>query len=337
MSCFKRYNFTIFICFIFLVSCGEVQEKQKIVLTGYVNSSSMELFDNQIFIAVGSEEDYINKIIAYDLDNHAEKVIYETDGELKRINDLMVNKNYITWVESANDGENAKIILFDRHQNKWKTIYEAAPDMLDLVAPYLMDNNVAWIGMGDGDKPSVVTLYDINKNDYKTISKVNNHNFYNNFIKMHMGSVYWTDMINGENYFVSYDLKTEEVKQIEAKHGTPGYIDVLGENMFALEFTDHFDWVTNVLTYTNTAGNVYEKITDEWVYSFTVFKNNIVYIENQNGNVVKYNLANKQHENIETELEIVETIKASSDAKYLMMNYINQDEEKIEIELIPMN
>lgn len=322
-----------FLCI--LGSCTKKQENIVLELSGYNGHSRIDINHHSLFIPTATkDEDFNNKIIEVNLDNKTETVFYESKAPYLAINDLMVNDHYMTWVESEISGLMARVILLDRETNETKILYEAEPDDLELVAPFLKDNIVAWIQRDHDNDDARVVIYDIDKDNYETIGKVYEHSFYNNWVYIDGDSIYWSDIINDENYFVSYNMKTGETQSYQSKQGTPGYIEVGGDYYYALEFRDHRDWTTNQLTFTNVKNDEHIVISDTWISEFRSFGEDVFYIDSEHENIFKYNIHSKEQIKIETALSQVDAITASSDKQYLIIGYADSENRKIHLEII---
>jgi len=304
-------------------------------LSGYNSPSNIAMHDHYLFIPTATkDEDFANKIIEINLDDKTETIFYESKAPYLAINDLMVNDHYMTWVESEISGLMARIILLDRETNETKILYEAEPDDLELVAPFLKSNIVAWIQRDHDNDDARVVIYDIDKDNYETIGKVYEHSFYNNWVYIDGDSIYWSDIINDENYFVSYNMKTSETQSYQSKQGTPGYIEVSGDYYYALEFKDHRDWVTNQLTVTNVKKGEHTVISETWITKYLSFGEEVVYLDNEQENLFKYNVRTNEITKIDTNLERLDFMTPSYDRKHVILSYDDPDTKEIHIEII---
>lgn len=322
-----------FLCI--LGSCTKKQENIVLELSGYNGHSRIDINHHSLFIPTATkDEDFNNKIIEVNLDNKTETVFYESKAPYLAINDLMVNDHYMTWVESEISGLMARVILLDRETNETKILYEAEPDDLELVAPFLKDNIVAWIQRDHDNDDARVVIYDIDKDNYETIGKVYEHSFYNNWVYIDGDSIYWSDIINDENYFVNYNLSTGKTQKDLSKQGIPGYVEISGDYYYALEFKDYRDWVTNQLTVTNVKNGEHTVISETWITKYLSFGEKVVYLDNEQENLFKYNVRTNKTTKIDTNLERLDFMTPSYDRKHVILSYDDPDTKEIHIEII---
>jgi hypothetical protein len=239
------------------------------------------LIGDDLYMAINENSPSItNTIIKYNLKTKKTTKIFTSQFEDASINTIVGNQDWLVWVDSNAYGTKNKMWAKNLNTGTTQVLSESEDELITLDCPYLYQDYVAWTHV-DEKKKSAVHLINLKTNEEKVVHHLHDYSLINAFVQMNNGKLVWSDEMGQVPYYMVYDLNTKQTKSYKAPGYYPGYVQLVGDQIFSINATDHF--MDASLAWTgmfDTKTGKSTKLENHFVDGLTGFGNYIVYASN---------------------------------------------------------
>jgi hypothetical protein len=270
------------------VSIPEEEEKlnvpdSQLITLPYTEASYPEIMGQEMYVGVNTEWGFLpDEVRKINLNTKQETTLFKTELDPSAINDVHVNKKWLIWVDSTEEGYEQSIWVKNLKTGKMKKIYQQPNYSKIMIVPVLYDHYVAWTDEKMG-KVVTVRVMDLETEkaediaQYHTFSQANYVN-----IDPTQGKLIWNDSQDGVGLFKTFDLKTRKTTTYPLSGYTPGYSEFVGsDHILFLNSKDNFvNWINPPVCLYNLKTKQYQILSDDEKNSdFRVAGNCIFYID----------------------------------------------------------
>jgi hypothetical protein len=239
------------------------------------------LIGDDLYMAINENSPSItNTIIKHNLKTKKTTRIFKSQFEDASIHTIVGNKDWLVWVDSDAGGIKNKMWAKNLKTGATQVLSESKDEIITLDCPYLYQDYVAWTYVDEKQK-SAVHLINLKTNEKKIVHDLHDYGLRNVFVQMNNGKLIWSDEMDKVPYYMVYDLNTKQTKAYKAPGYYPGYVQLVGDQIFSINATDHF--TDTSLAWTgmfDTKTGKSTKLENHFVDGLTGFGNYIVYTSN---------------------------------------------------------
>lgn len=212
---------------------------------------SVQIDSNFIYASIDSQnKGFYDKLVKYNIKAKKYDVIHESEFDDPVLQEVMVNNEWITWLDANSPLNKIKIYCMNKKTLEKRLIYEVHSLAGNMDTPFLYKNYVSWVGFDNNDIPNVF-LFDILENKLESVYKLNHSSFYNSFVHMCNNKLLWTDNVNDKGYYYILDLESRKINMLQSKYKFPGFAQFNNNTIFSRNSNYFRDWPSYKLGYYN--------------------------------------------------------------------------------------
>jgi len=181
-------------------------------------------------------------IVAFDFRAQREEVVLESENQIEW---LRVNDDWIVW---ESDGS-----LSARPRSGGETTTLASGQ--SIFAPALEGDVVAWMNEMEEGQYGIV-FHDLSKGKTQPVAEVHLPGFYNAFVSLSGGKLFWTDIIGGVGHYRVAHIDEGFARGFEpegiliedfqmgrdVRFRYPGYVERVGDHLYSINFDNFVEW-----------------------------------------------------------------------------------------------
>jgi hypothetical protein len=237
------------------------------------------LIDDDLYMAINENSPSLtNTIIKYDLKTKKTTKIFKSQFEDASIHTIVGNKDWLVWVDSDSSGIQNKMWAKNLKTGETQVLSESNDDLLTLDSPVLYQDYAAWTYVDEKEKSSV-HLVNLKTNEKKIVHYLHTYGLHNVFVQINNGKLVWSDEIDKVPHYMMYDLNTKQIKSYKTPGYFPGYVELVGDQIFSINGPDHLRDASIVWTgmFDMKTGKS-TKLENHFVSGLTGFGNYVAYV-----------------------------------------------------------
>jgi hypothetical protein len=238
------------------------------------------LIGDDLYMAINENSPSLtNTIIKYDLKTKKTTKVFKSQFEDASIHTIVGNKDWLVWVDSDSAGIQNKMWAKNLKTGETQVLSESTDELVTLDSPALYQDYVAWTYV-DEKRKSAVHLVNLKTNDKWIVDHLHTYGLQNAFVQMNDGKLVWSDEVDKVPFYMVYNLSTKQTQSYKAPGYYPGYVQLVGDQIFSINATDHF--VDSSIAWTgvfDTKTAKSTKLTSSFVNQLTGFSHYIAYVD----------------------------------------------------------
>ena len=230
------------------------------------------LVGNSMYVCVSESYGPINKIIDYDINTKEYSIVFESQLLDPILTHTMANDKWVIWLEHNSIGLQNTIYLLNRETNGIVKLLESN---IGIISPRLSGDYLISVVPRHKDllgSERDIILWNLVTMERYAIADFAELSFYNTYVFINNDQVLWTDSVDGVGFYKIYDIKTGQIKEIEAPYVYPGYAMMAGEKIYSINFQDYHYWTSHDFGYFDTSTNSYNSLMEvlgtSWIAKF---------------------------------------------------------------------
>lgn len=203
-------------------------------------------------------------IIAFDFRTQREEVVLKSPDQIEW---LRVNNDWIVWESGGN--------LLARPRGGGETTTLASGQ--SIFGPALEGDVVAWMDETEEGQYGIV-FHDLSEGKTRPVAEVHLPGFYNAFVSLSDGKLFWTDIIGGVGYyriahidegfargFEPEGIRIEDFRVEDIRFRYPGYVERVGDHLYSINFDNfvEWDWVVQQFGYYSTQEATFTPVIED--------------------------------------------------------------------------
>jgi hypothetical protein len=239
------------------------------------------LLGDDLYMAanVNDSPSITNQILKYNLKTKKTTKIFESQFEVSSIHTVIGNQDWLVWVDSDDFGVRNRMWAKNLKTGETQVLSESKDDLVTFDSPALYQDYVAWTYV-DEKKETTVRLVNLKTQENKVVHCLQTYSLANAFLHMNQGKLVWSDEINKVPHYMVYDLSTKQVQSYKAPGYFPGYVQLVGDQIFSVNSNDHFFHAGKVWTgiFDIKTGQA-TRLINRFANNLTGFDNYIAYVD----------------------------------------------------------
>jgi hypothetical protein len=245
----------------------------------YTSIQEPVLIGDDLYMSINENSPSLaNTIIKHNLKTKKTTKIFKSQFEDASIHTIVGNKDWLVWVDSDSAGIQNKMWAKNLKTGETQVLSESKDELITLDCPVLYQDYVAWTYV-DEKRESTVHLVNLKTNEKKIVHHLHTYGLHNAFVQMNDGKLVWSDEIDKVPYYMVYDLSTKQIQSYKTSGYFPGYVELVGNQIFSINGPDHLRNASIVWTgmFDMKTGKS-TKLENHFVSGLTGFGNYIAYV-----------------------------------------------------------
>jgi len=230
---------------------GELTE----VVMPYASTGMISKVGGLLYMQVETDPDSGKEdtIIAFDFRTQREEVVLKSSDQIEW---LRVNNDWIVWESGGN------LLARPRAGGEITTLASEQ----SIFGPALEGDLVAWMDETEEGQYGIA-VHDLSEGKTQVVAKVHLPGFYNAFVSLSGGKLFWTDIIGGVGHYriahidegsvrglESEGIRVEDFRVEDIRFRYPGYVERFGDHLYSINFDNfvEWDWVVQQFGYYST-------------------------------------------------------------------------------------